>query len=97
MNGNATTSDLPEIGTGEVVIDGQPRKRYLYSVESVAALLGDITERYVRKFIESGQLRSVKLGRRRLVPHDALKEFLANYNVPVEDDPANETAPARAA
>src|SRR5690606_15609299 len=47
---------------------GEPR---LLSVDDVGRTLGGITRRYVYRMIESGELESVKLGRRRLVPADA--------------------------
>lgn len=53
-----------------------PPERLLYAIPQVAYLLGGVTERYVRTLIACGHLRSVKLGRRRLVPGDALRDFL---------------------
>lgn len=80
VNGNADTPEPPESGTAD-------RPRYLYSVPDFAYLCGGITERYVYSLIDGGKLRSVKLGRRRFIPHDAAKEFLAGLNVPVNDQP----------
>lgn len=54
-----------------------PGARLLYSVPEVAQALGGITTRHVGNLIRSGQLRSVKLGRRRLVPAAALDEYVA--------------------
>ncbi len=62
--------------------DQRPPARILYPVPEVAQLLGAITDRYVWKLVETGALRSVKIGRRRLIPHDALAEYLASLNVP---------------
>ena len=72
-----TNTKRPESGSAD-----SARTRILYPVPEVAAQLGGVTDRYVWSLIEKGSLRTVKLGRRRLVPHDALAEFLASLNVP---------------
>jgi excisionase family DNA binding protein len=59
-----------------------PPNRLLYPVPEVAVLLG-VEQRLIWKYIETGDLRSVKLGRRRLVPMDAIHQFLAKLNVEV--------------
>lgn len=58
-----------------------PPERKLYPVGEVAAILGGVTPRMIWNFIKSGELRSVKLGRRRLVPADAIDEFVADLEV----------------
>ncbi len=50
------------------------------SVEEAARLLG-LGRSNLFKLIESGELRSVKVGSRRLVPRRALEEFLAGPDV----------------
>lgn len=50
--------------------------RVLYSVPEVAVALGGITPRHVGNLISKGELRSVKIGRRRLVPADAIAEYV---------------------
>jgi excisionase family DNA binding protein len=85
-------SQRPESGS-----DGTPRARCLYPVPEVAAQLGDVSERYVWSLIDQGRLRTVKLGRRRLVPHDALAEFLASLNVPCPEPGERATAASPAA
>lgn len=60
----------------------------MYPVPEVAQLLGGVTPRYVWSLIDAGQIRSVKLGRRRFIPHDALAEFLAGINVPCPEPSA---------
>lgn len=76
VNGKTATK-RPEFGS-----EAQPPTRLLYPVNEVAGLLGGVTPRYVWSLIEHGRLRTVKIGRRRLIPHDALAQFLASLNVP---------------
>lgn len=71
MFGNAEHK-IPENG------ETAPPFRLLYSVPEVAILLGGITERQVWKYIESKQLKSRKLGKRRLVHRDHLMAFAAS-------------------
>jgi excisionase family DNA binding protein len=47
-----------------------------YSVKEVAELLG-LSTIYVRTMLQRGDIRSVKAGRRVLVPAEAIREFLA--------------------
>ncbi|WP_346536994.1 helix-turn-helix domain-containing protein [Micromonospora sp. DPT] len=71
-------NEEPEIpGNG----DAAPPFRLLYPVPEVAQLLGGITERQVWKYIESKQLESRKLGKRRLVHRDAIAEFIEQHAV----------------
>lgn len=48
----------------------------LLSVQDACTYLG-IGKTTIYRFIDSGQLRTVKFGRRRLVPVEALDEFIA--------------------
>jgi excisionase family DNA binding protein len=48
------------------------------SVDEAARLLG-LGRSNVFKLLESGEIRSVKVGSRRLVPRKALEEFLAEH------------------
>lgn len=75
MFGNAERQ-IPETGEASVPF------RLLYPVPEVAQLLGGITERQVWKYIESGELKSTKLGRRRLVHRDWIGEFLTKQAAP---------------
>lgn len=50
--------------------------RLLHDIAEAADLLS-ITPRSLERLIRSGDLGSVKLGRRRLVPHEALIEYIA--------------------
>ena len=68
MFGNAK-NEIPESGDASLPF------RLLYPVPEVAQLLGGITERQVWKYIESGELKSRKVGRRRLVHRDDVQAF----------------------
>ena len=57
-------------------------KKQALSVREVANRLG-VSERLVRSAIESGELWAVRLGRRVLVPADALDEFLSGRLKPM--------------
>ena len=50
-------------------------QKHAYSVREVAQALG-IGRTLAIKLVRSGQLRSIKVGRRRLVPAAALEELL---------------------
>jgi excisionase family DNA binding protein len=52
-----------------------PPVRDLYPIEEVAIRLS-VSARHVWQLVEDGHLRSVKLGRRRLVPAAALEEYV---------------------
>lgn len=88
VNGNPAIKN-PESGNGD-----QSRPRLMYPVKEVAFQLGGVSPRYVWSLIEDGKLRTVKLGRRRLVPHDALAEYLAGMNVPAPSPIAASTPAA---
>lgn len=45
------------------------------SLQGAAEAIG-VSERTIRNLIDDGRLRSIKVNRRRLVPVDALREFL---------------------
>lgn len=63
---------IPESG------DVSPPSRLLYPIPEVAVLLG-ITERQVGRYIERKELRSRKLGRRRLVHRDDIDAFIREH------------------
>lgn len=52
-----------------------PAPKLLYDVEEVVELVG-IGRSKLYQYILSGELRSLRLGRRRKIPADALPEFL---------------------
>lgn len=49
--------------------------RLLHDLDEAADLLS-ISRRVVDRLVRDGDLDSVKLGRRRLVPHDALEDYV---------------------
>lgn len=63
----------------------------LYSVTKVVELLS-VSERYVWMLIERGELKSVKVGNRRLVPAEDLRDFVDSLRA--EEDAARATASA---
>ncbi|MFD6770636.1 helix-turn-helix domain-containing protein [Micromonospora chalcea] len=65
--------EIPEFG------DASVPSRLLYPLPEVAALLGGITERQVARYIASGELKSRKLGRRRLVHRDDISDFIKTH------------------
>lgn len=52
-----------------------PASKLLYDVEEVVHLVG-IGRSKLYQYLLSGELRSLKLGRRRKVPADAIPEFI---------------------
>jgi excisionase family DNA binding protein len=49
--------------------------RLLHDKPDAAALLS-ISERVLERLIKSGDISTVQIGRRRLVPHDALEDYI---------------------
>lgn len=54
-----------------------PLPRYAYRVAEVAEMLGNVSERYVWTLIQSGELPSTMIAKKRMVLHDDLQAFLA--------------------
>lgn len=54
---------------------GAPSGKLLLDVDEVAQILG-LGRSHLYRFILSGELKSVKCGRRRKVPTDAVTEFI---------------------
>lgn len=50
-------------------------KRLSYSIDEVAAMTG-LSPRFVRTEVWAGRLRSIKAGRRVLIPARAIEEYL---------------------
>ena len=50
--------------------------RLLHDLDEAAELLS-ISRRVLDRLVREGELSSVKLGRRRLVPHGALEDYVA--------------------
>jgi excisionase family DNA binding protein len=61
--------------------DEVPPARRLYSINEAAALLS-VTPKHVYALAYDGQLATVKLGRRRLIPAEALDSFIAGLVEP---------------
>lgn len=57
----------------------------LLSVEAAAAALG-LRRTKVYELMGGGRLRSVKVGKRRLLPAEALREFVASLEAEQNDD-----------
>lgn len=70
--------------TADIATHGEPRR--LLSVDDVSALLG-VTRRYVYQMLYAGQLESVKLGRRRLVPADSVDALVARLRAEARSKP----------
>ncbi len=51
-------------------------EKVAYSASEAAETLG-VSERHIRDMVTEGQIRVVRLGRRLLIPADALRELLA--------------------
>jgi excisionase family DNA binding protein len=49
----------------------------LYTIDQARQALGGLSRSALYALLDSGQLRSVYLGRRRLITDDALREFVA--------------------
>lgn len=60
--------------------DLPPLPRRTYTVREVAASLG-VGTRHVERMCQSGELRHVRLGRRILIPADALDALLTEAEV----------------
>ena len=72
--------------------DRQGGESRLLSVDDVSRTLGGITRRQVYRMIESGELESVKLGRRRLVPADAVEALIHRLRNQSKQPPGREVA-----
>jgi excisionase family DNA binding protein len=65
-----------------------------YDTEDAARLLG-LSVRETKRRIASGELHSVKLGRRRLIPRQAVSDFLAGRPTGAERDRGNQSGAER--
>ena len=72
--GVMTATPEPIIEPGSLQVD--PSCRLAFSSEEVAALLG-ISVELVKDLIRSGELKSSKAGRRRLISRRSIDDFLA--------------------
>jgi excisionase family DNA binding protein len=67
----ATRPDQTALAKG-----GEPMAKLAYSVTEAGEMIG-VCRRTVYELLTNGELRSVKIGRRRLVRHNDLVAFLA--------------------
>lgn len=56
--------------------DRVPPTRLLYPMPEAAQKLGGITERKLWSMVAAGEIDSVKVGRRRMIPDSALTEYV---------------------
>jgi excisionase family DNA binding protein len=56
--------------------DGPTSGRLLYSIPDAAQKLGGITERKLWSMVADGEIKSVKLGRRRMITAAALEAYV---------------------
>jgi excisionase family DNA binding protein len=68
---------------------GDAADRLTYSVAEAARVLG-ISRSYCYELVQGGQLPSLRLGRRRLIPRAALERFV---EAPAASQPATHAAP----
>jgi len=72
--------------------DRQGGESRLLSVDDVSRTLGGITRRQVYRMLATGELESVKLGRRRLVPADAVEALINRLRNSSKQPPGREVA-----
>lgn len=60
----------------QVLTDGEAADARIVSIKKARELLGDITYRQVLKMIKAGTLRSMKLGRRRMILKKSIDEYI---------------------
>jgi excisionase family DNA binding protein len=68
------SGQLPKVRlAGKTVVD-----RNLYTINETRERLGGMSRSFIYTLIASGRLASVKIGRRRFVPKDAIDAFVAS-------------------
>jgi excisionase family DNA binding protein len=75
--------ELLRIFLAPLSADQAAPERLGYSVPEAAEVLG-VSRALVYQLLRTGELRSLKLGRRRIIPRDALGELLGRPPSPVE-------------
>jgi excisionase family DNA binding protein len=74
---DAAVAELVEALREELRVEAAaPRPDRLLDIESTAETLG-VTKATLYKELGSGRLRSIKVGRRRLIPSSALEAYIA--------------------
>jgi excisionase family DNA binding protein len=74
---------------GNDILSMRTNHTFAHSMATTAQLLG-VSRRHLERMVAGGRLRTVRLGQRRLVPHDALEELLS-------ERPSGSEAPTDAA
>lgn len=78
---DAVLAELAEAIRQEVAqaaASAPPAPERLLDVDQVADLLGGVSRSFIYSAFAHGDLRSVKVGRRRLVPAGAVEQFIRN-------------------
>jgi excisionase family DNA binding protein len=71
------TTTIPQIGMVAVKDNANLTARLAFSVAELPALL-PLSVRTCAKLVAEGHIRSLVVGRRRLIPREAIDEFLAS-------------------
>lgn len=66
-------------------------ERDAYTVEQARQRLGGVANQTIYNLINSGDLRSITIGKRRLIPAEAITEFIAS-RVATTKRPAEQSA-----
>lgn len=66
----------PMHGTANLDAPADGRARDVYPVPEVAERLAGVSERFVWSLIASGDLESIKVGHRRVVPAESLRAYI---------------------
>lgn len=64
-------------GTGSVTIDGYTFDRAAYSLAAAAVMLGGVTRHHLSRLEKAGELRTIRLGGRVLVPAAEIARLVA--------------------
>lgn len=67
---------IPQTGEAQAPEATIPERR-LYPLKEAAEQLGGITERMLWTLVMRGDIRSVKVGRRRMIPASALDQYVS--------------------
>lgn len=71
---------IPQSGDAAAPVQAIPERR-LYPIPEAAEQLGGITERMLWTLVARGDIKSVKVGRRRMIPATALDTYVAGLEV----------------
>lgn len=68
---------IPQSGDTDAPVQTIPERR-LYPIPEAAEQLGGITERMLWTLVARGDIQSVKVGRRRMIPAAALDSYVTS-------------------